>query len=299
MLSDNCISAARADEASLPAPVAELLAQQVRRWLGAERSSARYEVVQELFLSLCCTLGIDADLPPAAWPVPPGGDWEEARRTGIARLQQQCAAAKSEWAQCCQSLPPCPGEAMSYSLKSIGGFFARYDLFYFAHQIPCDITYPLSEPVPESTVGVYYIRGWLARLACENALLCCFPAADTRALLRRFCRDAEALPLNLFEPCAGNVLGRALAGRLAGPLLLTPQEATAVQSRLLPLSPCALKQCFIRSAADAAQALCLPDAAAAYFMRFAARLSPLAAHVRDVGGLGGIFLTDGKEPCLG
>ena len=79
MLSDNCISAARADEASLPAPVAELLAQQVRRWLGAERSSARYEVVQELFLSLCCTLGIDADLPPAPpRPAVPAADEPDA-----------------------------------------------------------------------------------------------------------------------------------------------------------------------------------------------------------------------------
>ena len=127
-------------------------------------------------------------------------------------MEAKAKYARSLWQAACLTLPGIENQSLLDTMKSIGGFFKKYDCRFFAHQIPCDIDYQLCRPAPDSLMGVDYVIEYLRRICVENDLLRRFDPALTVRLLDLYCPDYKGLLINLYEPVAANALGLALTG---------------------------------------------------------------------------------------
>jgi hypothetical protein len=91
-------------------------------------------------------------------------------------------------------LPAIENASLRDTMRGIRLFFRRYDLHFFAHQIPTVLDYQLSHAVPDSFLGIEYIVEYLRRLIIENDFLRRFEPAlpISRSALRaaavRLCR---------------------------------------------------------------------------------------------------------------
>ena len=79
--------------------------------------------------------------------------------------------------------------AYNGTVGELGKFFARYNTYYFAHEIPCMIDYPLALPVDENLLGIEYIQEYLRRFVLETAFCRLFNAGAVRRLVKRVCPD--------------------------------------------------------------------------------------------------------------
>lgn len=111
-----------------------------------------------------------------------------------------------------ETLPASASDYLTETISGIGIFFNRYDLQFFAHEIPGMIDYFLASPVDESLLGIEYICEYLRRLYIENCVLGLFPLEKTDALLTAAYGNFRRLPLNLYEPVLKNALGLVLLG---------------------------------------------------------------------------------------
>lgn len=180
-------------------------------------------------------------------------------------------------------------------------FFIWYDIRFMAHQVPCDIDYPLALPVSEALKGIDYISRYLCQRIWEDAFCRAFPISRVCAVLARHSPDWQILPLNLFEPVFVSALGCALlsgTGSAAGEetqtsaptLCRTSEERRALWAALHPLT---LEQ-LTAKLAKATTNLCNQlhiwgSAQRAYFAACAATLPPrILAASRE--GFAHIFL---------
>lgn len=184
---------------------------------------------------------------------------------------------------------PLGNRAYRDTLSGIGAFFVRYDARLAAHEIPCDIDYPLCLPVKEELRGVSYIGEYLARFTLESLFLRRFPIVKARALLSADCLDPEGLLINLYEPIAQSALGLAMLGRDPRPLSIEPDERAALEARLLGRTPPALCQALTGAAAALCQSLPLQSGAEKdYLTAFALTLAP---RISAADSLRHIFVT--------
>lgn len=121
------------------------------------------------------------------------------------------------------------------TLNSLKYFPTRYDLRFFAQEIPCDIDYQLSQPVPEILRGVDYVNEWLRRLCLEQDFLGRFEPALVRAVLKRSCPDYRGLLINLYEPITINTLGLALLGDDPHSLSISSPQRQRLETRFANL----------------------------------------------------------------
>ncbi len=183
-----------------------LLRQQARLY-APESSSLPAETAAALAESIRLTLGADRDP-----RVLLSADLDQRLRLGQRRLFQKVELSKQLWRTACLTLPEMESRSLTDTLRSIGGFWNRYDVRFFAQEAPCDMDYQLSQPVSETLQGVDYINEWLRRLCLEQGFLRRFDQASARAVVARSCPDYRRLLINLFEPVAVNALGLALLG---------------------------------------------------------------------------------------
>ena len=131
--------------------------------------------------------------------------------------------------------PEVENRSLLDTLNSLKRFPARYDLRFFAQEIPCDMDYQLSQPVPELLRGVDYVNEWLRRLCLEQNFLCRFEPALVRAVLERSCPDYRGLLINLYEPIAVNALGLALLGNSPRSLVISLPQRLQLEARFANL----------------------------------------------------------------
>lgn len=193
----------------------DLLAQEalwrlLRRQAGLyapESSSLPAETAAALAESICLTLGANRN--PRVLLC---ADLDQKFHLGQRRLSQEVELSKHLWRTACLTLPEMENRSLTDTLRSIGGFWTRYDVHFFAQEVPCDIDYQLSQPVPEALQGVDYVNEWLRRLCLEQEFLRRFDQPSARAVVARSCPDYRRLLINLFEPVTVNALGLALLG---------------------------------------------------------------------------------------
>ena len=147
------------------------------------------------------------------------------------RLRGEMVRGNILWVSLCRALPPVKNRAMWDTLRSIGGFWRRYDFVYLAQEIPCDIDYQLALPVPERMQGVRYVKEYLRRLSIENHFLRRYTWADLVPVLERYHPWYQEEVCNLFLPVAVNALGKALLGAAPVPLTMTEGERQALAQR--------------------------------------------------------------------
>ncbi|MGM9537561.1 MAG: DUF6179 domain-containing protein [Candidatus Onthomonas sp.] len=261
------------------------------QFTGGESSSLPAETAQALLDSLLFVLEQDLQARREDWRGLLTGDLEPVYRAGLDRLSDKLAYGEGLWQRVCAGLPPVENRSMLDTLKSIGGFWRRYDCRFAATEIPCDIDYQLCIPVPETLRGVDYVNNYLERLAVENRLLRRFPRSVLEPVLRSCCRDYRGLLINLYEPAAVNALGRVLLGEELDRLVISPAERHRLEELLSHRSRAALEELLRRAAEALGERLGLRDRRERdYLAACAGGLVPRIRLVRDTGGLSGIFL---------
>lgn len=196
-----------------------------------ESSSLPAEAVAALAESIRLILG--ADWNPR---VLLSADLDQRFRLGQRRLSQKVELSKQLWKAACLTLPEMENRSLTDTLRSIGRFWKRYDVRFFAQEIPCDIDYQLSQPVSEDLQGVDYLNEWLRRLCLEQEFLRRFDQSAARAVVSRSCPDYRRLLINLFEPVAVNALGLALLGEDPRPLSVTLPLRRKLETQLASLT---------------------------------------------------------------
>jgi len=217
----------------------DLLAQEalwrLLRWqarlYAPESSSLPAETAAALAESIRLTLGVDRD--PRILLC---ADLEQRLRMGQRRLSQKVELSKQLWRTACLTMPEIENRSLTDTLRSIGGFWNRYDVHFFAQEVPCDMDYQLSQPVSEALQGVDYINEWLRRLCLEQEFLRRFDQPSARAVVARSCPDYRRLLINLFEPVAVNALGLALLGEDPRILSVSPSLRRKLELQFAPLT---------------------------------------------------------------
>jgi hypothetical protein len=275
-----------------------LLARRTGLYTALDSSSVPVETAQELLTSLGFTLGLALRSSGGSAKRMVTEDLDTLYRQGVQILEERLNLGKRLFITASLGLPAIENASLRDTMRGIRLFFRRYDLHFFAHQIPAVLDYQLSRAVPDSFLGIEYIVEYLRRLIIENDFLRRFAPDQVAGLLRSFCPDYRSLPVNLFEPAAANAVGRAL---LKGPLPLATDDRvqwlffTEEDRRLLAVLFESLPEPGARSALRGAAArLCRTldirdPAAQAYLENTASDLYPRIAAALPHGGLGGIF----------
>lgn len=124
------------------------------------------------------------------------GTWTTKRK----QLEARVPGVMDLWRQVVLTMPPIRNIALRDTLASIEELPNRYDTFFGAHQIPCSIDYPLSNPVSEELKGLDYVEAWLVQLLKEARYLSRFDVDEMVAYLESWCPDYQGLLINLYEP---------------------------------------------------------------------------------------------------
>ena len=162
-------------------------------------------------------------------------DLEEELRRGRQRLRRKMDYARRLGRRLAGSGAAGDSRALGETLLGIGEFWRRYDWRFAAHEVPCDIDYPLALPVSENLRGVDYLTEWLGRLEAEVRALT-VGAEERRAFALRMAlltEEETAAALRRWAEGMGEALGlpegrdRRYLVACAGALL--PRVRTAVE----------------------------------------------------------------------
>lgn len=178
---------------------ARIVAHVAGLYCAGTSSSVSAAEAHELAMSVTFTLGIadasaeeaaavlDVDDPIALW------------REGVRALQDRTDGVLALWREVMATMPPIRNVALRDTLASLGEVRRRYDVFFAAHEVPCDIDYQLSEPVGPGLMGIAYVEAWLAQLLAEARWIARFDVDSCVAVLERVCPDYRGLHINLYD----------------------------------------------------------------------------------------------------
>ena len=197
-----------------------LLSAQCKSFTGGQSSSLSVETVEALLSSICFSLSCFANKygQNALLKIPPEKALEGARDI----LKKRIQLCKTLYLTLLR-LPFQP-DNVSYrdTVNGMENFFKKYDYYFFADQVPCDIDYQLCLPVSENLWGVEYLTEYIKRLICEGRFCGAFQRYEITALLANFGSRNDELLINVFTPVLSNALGRVLLGNDISTLEVTP-----------------------------------------------------------------------------
>ena len=197
-----------------------LLSAQCKSFTGGQSSSLSVETVEALLSSICFSLSCFANKygQNALLKIPPEKALEGARDI----LKKRIQLCKTLYLTLLR-LPFQP-DNVSYrdTVNGMENFFKKYDYYFFADQIPCDIDYQLCLPVSENLWGVEFLTEYIKRLICEGRFCGAFQRYEITALLANFGSRNDELLINVFTPVLSNALGRVLLDNDISTLEVTP-----------------------------------------------------------------------------
>ena len=232
-------------EESLPfqTSIWKILKKQVRLYTMGESSSLPQETVKELFASICFLIDLGAAPKGKEQPLQMEKDnAEELFERGKKRAEWEVLIGKRLWKTACMSAPKIPDRSLFDTLQGIGVFWKKYDVRFFAHQIPCFIDYQLMNPVSESLSGICYLNEYLHCLLIENRFLLHFDVEHMQKLLQIIQPDYQELLINLTEPVMMQATGLSLLKKEPYGLDFSFQDQEQLQLYLQPLSEKEMRQ---------------------------------------------------------
>ena len=260
----------------------ELLRLQTERYTSGQSTSVRSDTAQMLLRSICFSLEQLHQAQP---------EWDLLRepsdivlREAAEVIRRQTARTRLQYRRACGCLYQEESLSLRDTLRGIGGFFHDYDPRFFAAEVPCDIDYQLAHPVPDSLVGVAWLRDYLDRLLTEDTILRRFPPEAVRRVLASSSPDHRELLVNLYEPAADAALGVTMTEGSLFTLDITAAGQEALTALLIPLTPAGRRLALERAGETLARRLELPAGAAAYLRETAPALAPRLDAVLDSGG---------------
>ena len=267
-----------------------LLGRQAKKYLACESTSLPSKTAQELLRSLLYTLRLALSETGRPEDALLTCDLGELLTLGQDLVQKKLADARRLWEQACLASPEIPNRFHQETLIELGRFFKRYDPWYFAHQIPCSLDYPLCIPVPEELQGVSYVEVWLRRVLSEHWLLSRFPAQAVLRLLAASVPDLREYPLNLCEQPVVTAAGLALLHRPVLPLDLSDGDCVQLAA---VLRGCGDWTAAWSGAADRTAAeLCAPQEAAEYLRAILDCARPRLGAALSAGEVRSVFLPE-------
>lgn len=284
-------SVPRGARAQLEAQLLSLLARQARLFTAGDSTSLPEETARSLLESVCFCLRVGEGFRPERWTELLETELTQAFEDGVRQLEQRVEYGKRLWLAACERLPPVENRSMQDTLRGIGTFFRRYDVRFFAHEIPCDIDYQLAIPVEPEQKGVDYVNRYLERLTLENEFLRRFTRAAMEPILRRYCPDYWGLLINLYEPVATNALGLALLGEPVEALAISPAACRRLRERFAGRTFAEIGTILDRAALRLSGETALCGAETEYLRACAKGLAPRIEAAARYGGMDGIFLS--------
>lgn len=173
----------------------------IRLYANESGSVARAEAAQ-LLESLSFVLGLNASGPTvkeAALAELADSNPDELFRHKQIKIATRIDRALETWRLVCETMPPLRNISLRDTLASIGDIKSRYDTYFAAHEVPCDIQYQLSTPVDESLRGIDYIQAWLNQLLHETQYIAQFTPESCTKVLEQSCPDYKGLHVNLYD----------------------------------------------------------------------------------------------------
>jgi len=189
-----------------------LLEKQINRKTQGDSTSLRVEEVADLMESITFTLAThlrENGLPNRTLLTGNINSLFSAAQKTLLRILDE---TRQLYELALRTVIPLRSRSLRDTVRGMRAFFETYDVRLLAQHIPAEIDYQLCRPVPDSMLGVCYIREYLHRLLIENELIIRFDPRRVVALLRRSCPDYGELLVNLYEPVAANVIGLSLLG---------------------------------------------------------------------------------------
>ena len=246
-------------DAELSGRLLALLRRETRLYTSGESGSVPWETAQSLLASLLYTLRLNGEDPGERGRQLAESDLTEELHRGQTRLRRKMDYARRLWRRLAGSGAAGDSRALGETLLGIGEFWRRYDWRFAAHEIPCDIDYPLALPVSEDLQGVDYLTEWLSRLETELRFRDAFPREAWEAAWERFHPERYDLPLNLYEPLAADALCLFALGRDVRALAVGPEERRAFALRMELLTEGETEAAHRRGAEGRGEARGLPE----------------------------------------
>ena len=279
------------DARALTPRLVELLAWQARKYTKGESSSVTIETAQELLASLRYTISLVTvemgmpykqlltdELPPLI-------------RKGQAILQARLEQTKQLYAAVCQTAPELQNGYYADTLRGIGDYFKRYDLYFFAHLKPPCIDYPLLIAADESLQGPDFTEQYLKRVLTENLLLRRFDSREVRELLSAIDGDIEEAYLNLCEQPLINAIGLTLLGHDTRQLHIRAAEREEIAALLQSKTPEQRRRLFRGAVLNLCGALHVTGERSRWYLTmFADNLLPRLDAALDAGDVSGVFI---------
>lgn len=208
-----------------------LLARRAARYSMGDSTSLPEDTALRLLRSLRYVVG-QCGLSPTALAA---ADWNTLYEQGLACLHTKLDQGRKLYLAAHATLPDVGNRSLKETMDEIADFFRRYDVRYFAAEIPCDIDYQLCCPVPEELCGIDYIILYLRRILIENDFLHRFSSQALIAFLEREMPEYRELILNLYEPVAAMAVGLTLAREPVEGLMLTQEGRQQIAQQFLQL----------------------------------------------------------------
>lgn len=146
-----------------------LLAVRTERYTMGESSSVTVETAQALLESIRFTLALGCEAQgysPAQLPT--GESLPALLLAGQAEAERRVKTGQALFRHANALLSDIDDLALQQTLAELSAFFKRYDLWFFAHDIPCAIDYILDAPISEDLQGIDYIIAYLKALISEG-----------------------------------------------------------------------------------------------------------------------------------
>ena len=154
----------------LNAGLLRLLAHRTERYTMGESSSVTVEKASELLKSIFYTLDLGCRTQGKNfYALPDDADLNTLLLIGQAEIENRMKTGKEMLEQALMLLGQVEDVQLRETLSEIGQFFRRYDVAYFAHDIPCAIDYILENPISEELQGIDYINAYLTELIAEGS----------------------------------------------------------------------------------------------------------------------------------
>lgn len=208
----------------------DLLKWQVRKYNGIDSTSLPIEKVQSLLESLLYTIYLVADIDNIPIDLIFQKNLQDVIRRGQTILEEKHKAARENRKLMCLKALKIRNVYYYETLKNIGQFFKKYDIYSAAHQIPCSIEYPLCYPISEKIKGITYIEEYICRIQIENDFLECFDQKQIIRLYESSIPDYEEMLFNLCDPVLTNVIGLAMIRQEVRTLNITEEQRNTIIS---------------------------------------------------------------------
>ncbi len=190
----------------------EMVARQIGYYNGIDSTSISVEKAQEIYESCLYTLQILWQQNLVKEPQVLDTSLELMLEEGRLVLKDKVQRARQGWNQLALKGPRYGNDFYNDTVREVGAFFDRYDIFYGAHLIPCGIDYPLINPVSEELKGISYIELYLNRLCLENHFLGLYQEKSIISILKNTVGDVRKSYYNMAEEVFMTSLSRWITG---------------------------------------------------------------------------------------